>query len=242
MTEAVRTKLEQIIVLSQAALAELEPASDLDRVMALAADGKSPSIAAIKSALGCSQGKASRLRASATARLAEKGSSRELAANSGSAPEPAAKIPAPVQADEPGTIDIEVNAPTTDGSDEAKAFAIYKQCAKLQGWPDAGSLSNHLRFLIAARLAEADGLKGFTAMLSKASVAAVFREADGRTPKRFVTLGWLVERDIFTRIMEDSFRSHYKPGILEKPIRPAARHMEAREVSGADVRDAGIDR
>jgi hypothetical protein len=48
--------------------------SEIDRVMALCAGSKPPKIEAIKKALGCSQGKAHKLRSTAIARLAAKSS------------------------------------------------------------------------------------------------------------------------------------------------------------------------
>lgn len=84
------------------------------------------------------------------------------------------------------------------------AFALWRDGATAEGWPEAGLLTSTRRYRLQAILAACGGIDGFAVALDKARGAKFLRDDRGQM-HRWFDLDWLLDEQHFARLMEGRY-------------------------------------
>lgn len=90
-----------------------------------------------------------------------------------------------------------------------RAFALWREAAAREGWPEVMFLNSVRRWKLAARLAEAGGLDGWRDALAAAAEAGFLKAPDGSF-HRWFDLDWLIDEQKFTRLLEGRYAQRHR--------------------------------
>lgn len=85
-----------------------------------------------------------------------------------------------------------------------RAFALWQEAARREGWPDVMFLNSTRRWKLEQRLAEIGGLDGWRAALEATTRAQFLKQPDGRF-HRWFDFDWLLDEQKFTRLLEGRY-------------------------------------
>lgn len=89
-----------------------------------------------------------------------------------------------------------------------RAFALWREAAAREGWPEVMFLNSVRRWRLGERLRESGGLDGWQAALEAASRAGFLKGPDGRF-HRWFDLDWLLDEQKFTRLLEGRYAQRH---------------------------------